>query len=150
MRAFFARWGEGPWRCVDCGELITERGRSTFSLNVHHIDGDETNDEPENLEPLHAICHQLRHPITAAIAAKISETLKGRPSPTKGMTFGEETRQKMSQAQTGERNSFHGRRHDEETKMKMRRPRRRVTCPDCGGEFAVNWATRHKIEGRCG
>lgn len=98
QRVFFERYGPPPWPCHECGELITEYGRGLGKGNIHHLDDDFTNDAPENLVPIHLECHHSEHPITDEQRASIRAKLTGRPSPTKGMTFGPETRAKQSAA----------------------------------------------------
>lgn len=54
-RICYAIW---PRKCVVCGEdYIGKR----FQLDVHHIDGDPSNDQPENLVPLCRTCHRRLH-----------------------------------------------------------------------------------------
>lgn len=42
-----------------------------------------------------------------------------------------------------------GRTHSEDVRARMRGPRPRVSCSDCGRTYAKNWITRHKDEGQC-
>jgi NUMOD3 motif-containing protein len=149
-RVFYATHGYGPWDCYDatCDQFIERIGRGTWDGNVHHVDEDAGNDVPENLVVMHAICHQRWHGAPdERMRRQISAKLKGRPSPTKGMTFSAEVNARK--AQPGELNGFYGKTHDATTLTKMRTSRRRVTCDDCNVEYAVNWITRHKKEGRC-
>src|SRR4051812_45632681 len=61
-RVAFLRAFPGPWTCARCGEEITQLGRSRDSLNVHHINNEDREDNRlENLEPLHSRCHQAYH-----------------------------------------------------------------------------------------
>src|SRR5205814_3696547 len=147
MRSFYVLRGYVPWMCYWCGNVVSKIGRTTWDGNVHHLDGDKTNDAGGNLEIGHTICHQHSHDITDEMKQQISDKLKGRPSPTKGMTFSAEVNAKKSRP--GETNPFYGHRHDIESLTKMRRPRRRQTCVDCGDEYAMNWINRHKKEGLC-
>ena len=147
-RVFTERNGTGPWPCYSCAELVQQIGRDSRDGNIHHLDDDVTNDTPKNLVMMHADCHQHLHgPPTADERRRISEKLKGRVSPTKGMTFSAEVNAKKSMP--GELNPFFGRRHASDTLAVMRQPRRRRVCPDCGVEYALNWLTRHKQEGKC-
>lgn len=145
--AFFSVNGsEGPWSCYDCDDAVVMIGVGTWDGNIHHLDEDVTNDVPDNLVMMHAICHQRLHgPPNAEQRARISAKLKGRPSPTRGMKFSAETNAKKSFP--GESNPFYGQQHTGESLQKMRRPRARIICPDCGNEYAVNWIERHKREG---
>lgn len=45
--------------CAHCGFIP----QSLCQLDVHHIDGDHTNDSPFNLETICANCHRLEHSI---------------------------------------------------------------------------------------
>lgn len=172
-RVFFEAHGEvGPWECFDCREDVLQMGRGTWDGNIHHRDNDVTNDTPENLVMMHAVCHQHLHgPPTAEQRASISTKLRGQVSPTKGMKFPNhwtktdpnrireqnQTRQPAVRrrplgARTnvhGENNPFFGKSHSSESLAKMRTPRLRIICPDCGKEYAKNWLTRHKKEGMC-
>jgi hypothetical protein len=146
--AFTEVYGKGPWNCYTCSILVIKIGRDTWDGNIHHIDGDVTNDVASNLVMMHTICHQQLHgPPTDDQRRRISAKLKGRPSPTKGMTFSAETNAKKSMP--GERNPFFGKHHTLETRELMRQPRRRMICPDCQHTYALNWLTRHKKEGKC-
>jgi hypothetical protein len=147
---FYESWGDGPWDCYDatCDRQITSIGRGTWDGNVHHLDEDAGNDVPENLVPMHTVCHQRWHgPPDDEMRRRISTKLKGRPSPTKGMRFSPEVNAKKSQP--GELNGFYGQEHTAADLAKMRTPRRRRVCDDCNVEYALNWINRHKREGMC-
>jgi ribosomal protein L37AE/L43A len=147
-RVFEARNGTGPWQCYSCAKEVVKIGRDSDDGNIHHLDEDVTNDTPGNLVIMHAVCHQHFHgPPTEDERRRISAKLKGRPSPTKGMKFSPEVNAKKSMP--GELNPFYGRKHASDTLTVMRQPRRRRVCPDCGVEYALNWLTRHKQEGKC-
>lgn len=54
---FFAHSGAGPYTCFFmCGELVLFE-----EVIVHHIDGDHTNNEINNLVPCHRLCHNGHH-----------------------------------------------------------------------------------------
>lgn len=160
MKVFFEHYGSGPWACDECGLEILIIGRETMDGNVHHRDGDPSNDDPLNLQVLHTVCHLRLHAPTEEMREQISAKLRGRPSPTRGMTFSAETNAKKGRpgprdyfhdeitrlkiARPGEFNHFWGKQHTDETKAKMRQPRQRQTCEGCGREFAINWLRRHK------
>lgn len=147
-RVFEAANGVGPWLCHSCSESVVQIGRDSRDGNIHHLDEDVTNDSADNLVMMHADCHQRFHgPPTADERRRISAKLKGRPSPTKGMKFSAEVNAKKSMP--GESNPFYGQKHSSDTLTVMRQPRRRRVCPDCGVEYALNWLTRHKQEGKC-
>lgn len=146
MKVFYEKYGPGPWFCGECTNWVYEISRQDG--NVHHKDGNTMNDAPDNLEVLHASCHiSSKHPITEEMKIRISNKLKGRPSPTKGMTWNAEQRARM--ANHGEANGFYGKHHDDATLVRMRQPRKRMKCEDCGFDFAINWINRHKTEGNC-
>jgi hypothetical protein len=146
-RVYWALIGEPPWECPSCQRPVVCIGQSTWDGNVHHKDGNAWNNEPTNLVVMHTICHQHVHEKTAEIRARISATLKGRSSPTKGMKFSDEVNAKKSRP--GELNPMYGKHHGETVLQKMRQPRSRETCNNCGRTFALNWVSRHKREGRC-
>ena len=60
------------------------------------------------------------------VKARISNSLKGRPSPRKGTTASIETRAKMSASHSGEKNGFYGKKHTEETRKRMSETRKRM------------------------
>lgn len=146
-RVFLESRAQGPWPCFVCHELIVKIGQGRWDGNIHHLDEDVTNDVPENLDIAHTVCHLRLHPPTIEARASISEKLTGRPSPTRGMTFDDETNRRKSQP--GELNPFYGKRHTTAALQKMRHPRQRKICIDCGVEYAINWLHRHKVEGKC-
>ena len=57
--------------------------------------------------------------------ARISNSMKGRPSSQKGRTASIETRAKMSASHLGEKNGFYGKKHTEETRKKISEARKR-------------------------
>lgn len=60
-----AEYGELPYRCYFCKELIyLGPGSGASSLHVHHIDGDPFNTEIDNLAPAHGGCHHEFHAST--------------------------------------------------------------------------------------
>lgn len=111
QRVFVEANGVGPWPCYGCDELVVE-------LNVHHIDGDHTNDDPDNLAAVHHPCHMRLHHA-------------GKPRSA-------ETRMKIARAHQGKvlspehaakaRVAFKGRKHSEETKAKMSATRKRLSA----------------------
>lgn len=72
------------------------------------------------------------HEVKELVRKRISEKLKGRPSPNKGNHYSEETRKKMSERLKGRKVTWgykiglanKGRKHTEETKQKMRKPKK--------------------------
>jgi len=139
---FFNHYGyEGPWTCVYCEkEIIVGYGRLDISLVVHHVDEDRSNNELENLNPMHRDCHGKHHQTgqthSEESRAKMSQSQIGRKhSPeTKGLMrkgrLGEanpfygkkhtpESLEKMSGATSGPLNPFFGKAHTEETKKKI-------------------------------
>lgn len=85
---FFAHNGPGPFTCRVCEEPVYapwEDTHSTFEsrakqLHVHHVDDDRNNNEPKNLEAIHAGCHQRSHKIGSKLSQQwrdaISKGLK--------------------------------------------------------------------------
>jgi 5-methylcytosine-specific restriction endonuclease McrA len=52
--------------CERCSFVAIDR----VQLDIHHRDGDHSNDDPENLETLCANCHRLEH-VTAIVATEV-------------------------------------------------------------------------------
>lgn len=133
-------YGEGPWNCGECDTQVTVIGQGSNEGVIHHKDKDYLNNDPTNLEMMHHACHLRHHlvgvPMPDETRKKISATLKGRPSPTRGMTFSAETNAKKGLP--GERNPFFGKTHSPEVREKIRaahqgKPTRlhKKTC-ECG------------------
>ena len=53
---FFAYNGPGPWPCDFCKKEVL-----AVDLDIHHRDGDHSNDNPENLVAAHRSCHASHH-----------------------------------------------------------------------------------------
>ena len=62
---------------------------------------------------------------------KMSEALKGKTPWNKDKHISEETKQKLK-AYTGEKSSMFGKTHSEETINKMKKPKLKVECDNCG------------------
>lgn len=60
-QVFIEHNGPGPWPCDECPELVVVLGLRRGEGHVHHVDHDETNDDPANLVALHTACHHSRH-----------------------------------------------------------------------------------------
>ncbi len=93
-----------PVPCYFCDELITEKGMNSLSLVTHSLDGNHTNWDPSNKVPVHKKCHNKIH--------------------FGGTKHSGETKQRMSEIagdgrNVGENNPMYGRRHTEETKLRM-------------------------------
>lgn len=65
---FFAYHGSGPYKCMLCNKEIkapfafeAPKPNSKWSLHVHHVDGDSTNNKPKNLVSMHNGCHARLH-----------------------------------------------------------------------------------------
>jgi hypothetical protein len=144
---YWAKIGTGPWTCHECNEPVTTIGQARMDGNVHHLDEDPWNNDPANLVVMHVLCHRREHGTPMTAREKISEKLKGRVSPTKGMTFSAEVNAKKGRS--GEANAMHGKRHSEETLERMRKPRTRITCEHCGVDYASSWIERHRQDGQC-
>jgi hypothetical protein len=92
---FAQTYGEGPYVCYFCTEVIDrDLTRSTRDLDIHHLDHDETNNDPLNLVPSHHGCHLSYH-------MKCQYVLRGRPIPENfkhDMPHTEEAKRKVSDA----------------------------------------------------
>jgi hypothetical protein len=150
-----------------------EQGRS---YEIHHIDGDRSNNSIENLVCLsvqehyklhlkqgnyvaaHAIAHRLDLPFegwshSEETKLKISKANKGRTSHRKGKKLSEEHKKKIGEAnkisqlgkeiseetrqkiressyRRGKPGTMKGRKHTEETKAKMRKPKTKLISPE--------------------
>lgn len=75
----------------------------------------------------------------------------------KGLPRSEETKRKISESRAGkfigEKNHFFGKKHTEETKQKMRKPKpnviKRIDCNLCGKEVTKNSLTQHQKSKQC-
>lgn len=143
---FYDTYSNGPWDCYFCGLTVLCIGQKTWDGNVHHVDGDKSNDAPENLVMTHTICHQQHHAPTDEQKVQISQKLKGRPSPTKGMKFSAEVNAKK--AHHGPANHQYGKPLPQHTRDAISQAnRRRVTCDLCGIDIAKHWVKRHQEAG---
>lgn len=120
-RIFIETNGNGPWSCAECTEEVTVIGQGSTEGVIHHKDENYLNNDPSNLEMMHHACHLRHHlvgvPMPTETRKKISETLKGRPSPTTGMTFSDEVNAKKGLP--GELNPFYGKTHSTEVREKI-------------------------------
>ena len=163
--------GDLPHDCADCGDPILEWGTGSEHGNIHHIDGDWTNNDPSNLEPMHVRCHHSHHwddtlgeysrsPKSDKVRAKISASLTGRTDPP-------EVRRRKSEAAKASyaagRKSAGGRPKGSidatapceicghgVTPANMERHVKShdgPPCPDCGVPYAL--MRTHKRAGRC-
>lgn len=121
QQVFIAAYGDGPWLCVACHGMIIVIGKSSDMGNVHHKDGNITNDAPDNLELMHARCHQQHHKLGRAHTPEHNAKV-GR----KGRKFTPEWRAKLSA-----------------------RGRERRQCPHCDYVNSPQYVGRHLKEGKC-
>lgn len=50
---------EANYKCQECGKIQEQNiGETNEILSVHHIDGNDTNNNPKNLKVLCKSCHQ--------------------------------------------------------------------------------------------
>lgn len=81
-RVFIMTYGEGPWSCTWCGKPISTLGRSSWDGQIHHLDHNVENDDPENLVIGHCVCHQRDHhqgkPKSQEHSTKVGARHKGR------------------------------------------------------------------------
>lgn len=63
-RIFLEANGDGPWKCLECSDLVESIGGFPVYGDtgiIHHLDEDTENDVPENLVLLHSRCHLSIH-----------------------------------------------------------------------------------------
>jgi 5-methylcytosine-specific restriction endonuclease McrA len=74
--AIFKRNNEPPYFCFFCGNVVV-------SLNIHHVNGDHSDNRPENLAAVHRGCHTSFHKTGTVLSPetrrKIGESMKGKP-----------------------------------------------------------------------
>lgn len=66
----------GPWHCDICSNLIERLGVRPQDGNVHHIDGDPTNNDPENLVVRCKTCHLVCHGLEDRLRLKYERKMK--------------------------------------------------------------------------
>ena len=126
---FFAWNGLGPWKCKECGDLIW-----AMNLHIHHLDYDHSNNDPNNLVPLHETCHKRLHklgrPLSPAHAAKARRAFLGRRHTV-------ETKQRMREAELGKKRS-------EATKEKHRIAAKAMGADERSDRVRRGWKTRRE------
>lgn len=146
MAVFYDTHDNGPWDCFFCDLAVSVIGQTSWDGNVHHIDGDMTNDTPDNVTMTHVICHQQHHAPIEELKQQISQKLKGRRSPTKGMKFSPEVNAKK--ARHGAANHQFGNPLPQHTRDAVASAnRRKMACDLCGVEIAERWIRRHQEDG---
>jgi len=98
--------GDGPYECWYCETVI-----DPSDLEIHHIDHNHDNSDPENLSAMHALCHKRHHrlgvPMPEDVKIKIGATLKEkyasgeRIASFQGQHLSDEHRAKISAALRG-------------------------------------------------
>jgi predicted RNA-binding Zn-ribbon protein involved in translation (DUF1610 family) len=70
-------------KCPQCGWGEVHSVTGKVPLEVNHIDGDSTNNKPDNLEVLCPNCHSLTHNFRALNkkSSRSHRSLRGSPSP---------------------------------------------------------------------
>ncbi len=145
-RTYMKLVGVGPWLCFFCTQQVTKIGQKRWDGNVHHLDEDPWNNDPSNLEVVHVLCHRRHHGVPDSARDLISEKMRGRPSPTRGMKFSADVNAKKGRA--GALNPMYGVPPSAETLKKIADANRRlITCTDCGVEIAEKWLDRHRRAG---
>ena len=96
--------------------------------DVHHIDEDKTNNNPNNLlwvsKAEHRKIHGIGKHFSEEHRKKMREARKGEKNHNYGKHFSEETRKKMSDAKKGKPSPRKGKHHTEESLIKMREAQR--------------------------
>lgn len=111
--------------CEECGTAANDH-----NLDVHHLDGNDANDDPNNLQTLCHGCHTRKH------AMQREE-------------HSSEHRARIAESVSGERNGMFGKRHSETAMLKMRGPRGRVWTRSDGSFYtAVEPENKSDVVGR--
>ena len=130
-KVFFAVHGAlPPWTCEECGEPITERGSSSGSLNVHHRNGDQSDNRPENLAVVHQRCHTRHHHVGTVRSAAARAAMSAANTPARraaaaarmtGTKLSAEAKAKLAAKAKGRpaTKGFSGRTHSAESRDKM-------------------------------
>ena len=114
-RIFFEAYGDGPHDCVFCGAMVEG------DLNVHHEDGDKSNNVPENLKPSHRSCHSRFHNYGNEHTKGRRQSREHRAKTSlrhRGKVVTPETREKLRVAMLGRQHRL-GLKHSEATKKKI-------------------------------
>jgi DNA-directed RNA polymerase subunit RPC12/RpoP len=147
-RIYWALIGEPPWECHFCQGPVLCIGQKTWDGNVHHKDNDAWNNDLENIVVAHVICHQRHHEKTDEIRAKISATLKGRSSPTKGMKFSDEVNKKKGRS--GVANAQYGKPITQKVRAAVAKSNKQTyVCEYCNHELSIKWKSRHRLDDLC-
>lgn len=72
-RVFVAAHGPLPHPCHFCGDPVTRWGQRSWDGNIHHVDGDHTNNDPANLAAAHPLCHISYHATGRVMSMESSE-----------------------------------------------------------------------------
>jgi len=90
---------------------------------IHHINGDANDNRIENLQKMlfseHTKLHHTGKDVPQETKIKMSKAQSGKNHPMYGRQHREESKMRMSISQSGEKNHMYGKHHSEETKRKI-------------------------------
>lgn len=151
-KIFLAAHPSAPWTCAYCGKPITELGKHSDSLHIHHVDEDVANNELTNLQPMHFRCHRRHHALGKTLSPMSDATKAKLRAANLGKTHSPETRAKIgaiSKAQSHEWKK--GRKASDETRAKIRAAAPAAELKrDRQAALQKNWATRRANQAKQG
>lgn len=119
FKVYHEHFGDAPWPCEYCGEVIEKHGKDKRDGVIHHRDNDEMNDDHTNLVMLHHDCHMRLHMVGVQ---KSSEHAAKVNAANRGQHRTDDARERMRDAQLSAR----------------------ATCNHCGKTSSKTGIARHK------
>lgn len=153
-----------PLKCAECKKPVVAWGRLKGEGNVHHIDGDSSNNASENLMLLHHDCHARLHTSARSssqqAAASNARWAKPQWANARARANAErerlasQTREEMIAARNASIRAAYAtgqpQRLLSERKRGVPKPvsfRQRSQCPGCGRMLTPSWLGRHAKSG---
>lgn len=129
---FAVTYGDFPHQCYFCSEPVLSLGKRSHEGAIHHLDGDHSNNAPENLVMTHTRCHLSHHHAgrvhTAETRAKVSAA---------GVARFARSEEREAQSRRTREQWADGRRTYSGGVQKGYVYEKR-SCPDCGRETSVS------------